>query len=372
MLRIYRRHATHCPYRSERNRRCKCPIYVEGTLGRESIRRSLDQTSWAAATELVTAWTASGKIGLVKQETPSIADAVKKFFLDAEARQLQPATIRKHKVLLEQRLLPWCAAKGLRDLRQLTVDALREFRAAYDRKRATDTKKDSALSAYKNLERLRSFLGFCHQSGWIGTNPAKALKPPKLPERSLKVKVFSDEDQAKILAAIDAYPPFNVYGHDNRARVKALVLTLRYSGMRIGDVVGLRTTDLKHDKLFLNTQKSGSKIYVPLPKVAVDALKALQRDDSPHFFWTGNGLRKSAVADWQRAIRRLFAIADVRGHPHMFRHTFATDLLARGIPIEDVSVLLGHKSVRITEAYYSHWIKARRDRLEERVRGLWT
>jgi integrase len=55
----------------------------------------------------------------------------------------------------------------------------------------------------------------------------------------------------------------------------------------------------------------------------------------------------------------------------MFRHTFATDLLTRGIPIEDVSVLLGHKSVRITEAYYSHWVKARRDRLEERVRGLW-
>jgi len=41
----------------------------------------------------------------------------------------------------------------------------------------------------------------------------------------------------------------------------------------------------------------------------------------------------------------------------MFRHTFATDLLTRGIPIEDVSVLPGHKSVRITEAYYSHWIQ---------------
>ena len=54
-----------------------------------------------------------------------------------------------------------------------------------------------------------------------------------------------------------------------------------------------------------------------------------------------------------------------------FRHTFATDLLASGIPIEDVSVLLGHKSVRITEAYYSHRIKARRERLEERVQELW-
>jgi integrase len=54
------------------------------------------------------------------------------------------------------------------------------------------------------------------------------------------------------------------------------------------------------------------------------------------------------------------------------RQTFATDLLSRGIPIEDVSVLLGHKSVRITEAYYSHWVRARRERLEERVREIWS
>jgi integrase len=191
-----------------------------------------------------------------------------------------------------------------------------------------------------------------------------------LPERSSKVKVFSDDDLEKIVKACDEYPQRNAWGHDNRARVKALVLTLRYSGMRIGDVVGLQKSHLKGDKLFLNTQKSGSKIYVPLPKSVVEALSAVENGSS-YFFWSGKGLRKSAVADWQRAIRRLFEIADVTGHPHMFRHTFATDLLARGIPIEDVSVLLGHKSVRITEAYYSHWVKARRDRLEERVRELW-
>jgi integrase len=90
------------------------------------------------------------------------------------------------------------------------------------------------------------------------------------------------------------------------------------------------------------------------------------------YFWTGNGLRKSAVADWQRALRRIFELAKVKGHPHMFRHTFATDLLAKGIRIEDVSIPLGHKSIKITESYYSHWIKARRERLEESVRELWT
>ncbi len=132
--------------------------------------------------------------------------------------------------------------------------------------------------------------------------------------------------------------------------------------MRIGDCVGLQTGHLADNKLFLNTQKSGSKIFVPLPPTAVQALKTVHPDGN-HYFWTGKGLRKSAVADWQRALRRVFKLAKVDGNPHMFRHTFATTLLAKGIPIEDVSALLGHKSVRITEAYYSHWIRARRERL---------
>jgi integrase len=361
MLRIYRRHRTHCPQTSERYRRCSCPIYVEGSLGGESVRKALDQTSWEAASELIASWTASGKIGVVRADIPSISEAVEKFFADATARQLQPATISKQKNLLEKRLLPWCEHKGFRHLQQLDVDALRQFRTTWP---------DGPLSAYKNLERFRSFLSFCQQAGWIEKNHARALKPPKLPDKSTKVKVFTEDQITKILDACDEYPEWNSYGHDNRARVRALVLTLRYSGMRIGDCVGLQKSHLKGEKLFLNTQKSGSKIFVPLPKVAVQALEKIE-NGSPYFFWTGNGVRRSAVADWQRALRRLFDIADVTGNPHMFRHTFATDLLSRGIPIEDVSVLLGHKSVRITESYYSHWIKARRERLEERVRELW-
>src|SRR4029453_10201089 len=114
--------------------------------------------------------------------------------------------------------------------------------------------------------------GFCHQAGWIPQNPAKALKAPKLSDKSTKVKVLSEEEVARILDACDAYPRRNSYGHNNRDRVRALILILRYSGMRIGDCVGLQKSHLTGDKLFLNTQKSGSKIFVPLPPSAVEAL----------------------------------------------------------------------------------------------------
>jgi integrase len=51
----------------------------------------------------------------------------------------------------------------------------------------------------------------------------------------------------------------------------------------------------------------------------------------------------------------------------MLRDTFAVELLLKGVPLEDVSRLLTNKSVRITERYYSPWVKARRDQLEDKL-----
>jgi hypothetical protein len=86
---------------------------------REYLRRSLDLTSWQAAQDFVRGWEASGEVGVVNAEIPSLAEAARKFFEDAAARQLKPATLGTHKLLLEQRLLPWCNHKDYRPLKQL-------------------------------------------------------------------------------------------------------------------------------------------------------------------------------------------------------------------------------------------------------------
>ena len=79
-------------------------------------------------------------------------------------------TIRKRRELLEGKLLPFCKAKGIGLLSQLDVPTLRTFRTGW---------KYSALSAVKGLEYLRGFLRFCHDSGWIDSNPGSVIKPPK-------------------------------------------------------------------------------------------------------------------------------------------------------------------------------------------------
>jgi integrase len=67
---------------------------------------------------------------------------------------------------------------------------------------------------------------------------------------------------AKILDAIGPYVSRTAArGRDNARRLKALVLLLRYSGMRIGDAVKLTTDRISGRKLFLYTQKTGVPVY---------------------------------------------------------------------------------------------------------------
>jgi integrase/recombinase XerD len=59
------------------------------------------------------------------------------------------------------------------------------------------------------------------------------------------------------------------------------------------------------------------------------------------------------------------------GHSHRFRDRFAVSLLEAGGSLENVSVLLGHSSVRITERHYKPWVKTLQKKLESDVRKSW-
>jgi integrase/recombinase XerD len=364
-LTTYRRHSTDCPHKTKGRRfhRCDCPIWVQGSLAGEYVRESLNLTVWGAAQERVRGWEASGQVGVIKNDVPGVREAIEKHIADAEARNLKPESLKKIKDVIERRLGNYCTQQGYRSLRQLDVDAVREFR--------NELVKDySANSARKRLEYVRSFFNFCHQSGWITANPAAVIKPPKADYSP--TMPFEQKHIDAVLKAADEFNASGKFRTAIRQRIRAMILLLRYSGLRISDAAVLERSRLKGDKLFLYTQKTGTPVWVPLPPKTVDALNQSPSDNQKYFFWNGNCLPTSAVKIWERTFGTVFKKAKIPdGTIHRFRDTFAVELLLKGVPIEQVSVLLGHSSLRVTEKHYSPWVRARQQQLEQSVRLAW-
>jgi integrase len=132
-------------------------------------------------------------------------------------------------------------------------------------------------------------------------------------------------------------------------------------------------------KLMRYQAKTGVPVFVPLPPEVAEPLRSIPPRLKPLILLERQRPAKTYVADWQRSYRRLFAVADLRNpdgtpkraHCHMFRYTFAAEMLLAGVPIDQASILLGHSSVRITEKHHSHWVRARQDQLEKSVQAAW-
>ena len=349
MLVLFRRHLKNCEhYQDGRKwRRCRCPISVEGSVAGEKIRKALDMTSWEAAQQWARDKEASGTL-----HTPSavtLAEAVAKFYEDAPARNLKPATVKKYKVVLSQ-LTTFAADKSVVFLKQISVSFVRDFRASW---------KDSPISGVKKLERVRAFFGWCGRSGWMKSNPATSVDTPVVdgvPTLPFDVK--------EVTAAL---------ARAKEPRWHALILVLRWSGLRIGDAMKLGPDKLNGNRLFLRTAKTGTHVFVPLPPFVIDEVKTLPLYGG-FWFWNRAGESKldTATGNARRSLRKIFEAAGIKGgHPHRFRDTFAVALLAKGVPIETVATLLGHSDVRVTQRSYAPHVKLLQDNLEKAVASTW-
>jgi integrase/recombinase XerD len=351
VLNLYRRHLRACPHRLRTQKKCQCPIRTQGTLQGKWLKKSLDLRNWEAAQRLVRDW----ESGQAKTDDTTVALACEAFVKDCEARNLSDASLGKYTLLTKELE----GTFGKRVVRSISLPDLRKYLESW---------KMAPVSARKKLERLRTFFKFCIESGWARQNLPKLLKAPVA--RPMPMPPFTDQHIEKILWATEIYPNKGIYGSQSGKRIRAFVNLLRYSGLRIRDAATLSRDKIHGNKLLLYTQKTGQPVWLPLP---IDVAKELQElnPQGQYFFWSGQGLAKSAVADWQRSLAKLFGLAGIKGHAHRFRDTFSVNLLQAGVPIETVSVLLGHSSIRVTERHYSPWVRSRQLKLEESIEKAW-
>jgi site-specific recombinase XerD len=151
----------------------------------------------------------------------------------------------------------------------------------------------SQLGKQKNQEFLKMLFRRARELRWMPENPAELLLSIKTPR--IEVKKKTAEEKQKLLETIP-----RVFPHIAQS-VTAFVVIQRYSGLRLVDVVTLRTDALREDGLMIVSQeKNEQPVFVPLPAVVVDLVRKLPPKSSQYFFWTGTSTMKTAVNDWSK------------------------------------------------------------------------
>jgi site-specific recombinase XerD len=369
MLIPYRRHVADCPHRSDGRRwiRCKCPIWTQGRLdnGGEIVREALGTRVWTEANEIIQKWNADGRReqekaaplpGPAIDKGVTIAEACEAFTAEMHGQQLRDSSQKKYRTMFRQ-LKAFCAAAGITEVSELSLQHTEQFRQTWS--------ECTSGSAGKRLERLRTFMGYLAMHGWIVQNYAKLLKRPR--DTARPTMPYTVDEMKRILDACSALivkrPKF---GKLKLQRLRALILLARYSGLRIADCASLACDRLDGQRLFLYTAKTGTPVHTKLPQFVVDELDRCPRLSPGYWFWTGNSTKEILSENYRRVFREVAKLAGVKGaHPHRFRDTFAVELLLNHVPIEQVSMLLGHSSIKVTEKHYLPWVRARQQQLEE-------
>lgn len=380
MLSVYTRHHPDCAKKDDSTyRRCRCPKWLDGTLpGRSGrFRVSAKTKSWEKAELVARKYENSALIGeeLKPAKMPTVKEAVGVFLADAEARGLAPATLQKLRGIFQVQLVGFAEESGITFLREFNSRNLTEWRQTW--------KREKELARKKKFERVIGFFWYCVRQGWLRENPTATMG--RVIAKHVPTDYFTADEYKRIIGAtyrLGEYAERSWAPEKRGIRIRALTELMRWSGLRIRDAVTLECGRLVENKIMLYQAKTGTPVFVPLPPHVADLLRSIPPGLKPnpnYFFWSGNGLPKTFVANWQRAYRRLFNVADLRKpdgtpkrcHCHMFRDTFAVEMLLAGVPIDQVSILLGHASVRVTEKHYSPWVRARQDQLEKSVQSAW-
>lgn len=300
---------------------------------------------------------------------PSIPVVIEKYLKDCESR-MGPRVIRTHERILGQ-LQTLCYECNIYYSRDLNADIIIDFRSSLS------GIKETTKSTY--FAKVRAFLKQAYKRGWT-TEPLrekvdgiKAMYEQKQP--------FDDEELALIWAEA-AKMKGGIDGYASRPQTFILLLELMLeTGMRCGDAVRYDPREVKpgdEPSIYVYTFEMQKKKKTDLPQIVEAYLRGELKTeieqctwlskDRPFYYMPPDAKPHSQA---QQVYERMQNIGERCGvkdcRPHRLRDTFAVRMLTNGVQLDDVSRLLGHKSVAVTERHYAKWVRSRRRRLERVV-----
>ena len=215
---------------------------------------------------------------------------------------------------------------------------------------------------------LRGLYRFLLSEGMASADPTAGLESPR---GSLRLPhALSPAEVDTLLACSRGTTP-------RAMRDEAMIELLYATGMRVSELVGLRTSDVNLEVGYVSPVGKGSKTrIVPVGEVGQDKLARylgpprqalLSGRTSPHVFISNRGNAMTRQRFWQilRAYARAAGITRPFS-PHTLRHSFATHLLARGADLRSVQAMLGHAQITTTQIY-THVTRERLKALHQKL-----
>ena len=254
-------------------------------------------------------------------------------FLDVKALEgCSKATIENYKFNLNKFLL------GVRkDPTEIVTQDIRKYLADYKRKRGVSN------TTLDNMRRVfQSFFTWMHREGYVLKDPCAAVN--KIRADKIIKNPYSDEEMELMREAA------------KNLREKAIIEVLYSTGMRIGELEKLNKDDID----FVNGKaivfgKGAKEREVYFNVKAQLALKKYleNRNDTNEALFVGlqSPYNRLKVSTYEKILRELGGRCGVHCHPHRFRRTCATILLNKGMPIQEVSKILGHAKLETTMIY---------------------
>jgi integrase/recombinase XerD len=212
----------------------------------------------------------------------------------------------------------------------------------------------SARSVARHRVTLRRLYRFLEIEGLVGGESPVPKLLASAPARKLP-QTLSGDDVRKLLSQPDGAAMLG-------ARDQAMLELLYASGLRVSELVTLKTQQVDFQGNYLIVKGKGSKVRaVPFGQWARRKLSSYLSDvrprmlkgkSSPYLFTNRSGAAMSRQGFW-KLIRRYALIAGIekRVTPHTLRHSFATHLLEGGADLRSVQTMLGHADISTTQIY---------------------
>ncbi len=288
--------------------------------------------------------------------------AVSALWLEAIRRQVSAGSLAAYESRVKLHILPTLGSKRLNSLTVTDVDHWQEGLAA----------KGLAVSTRKEIRSsLVTMITWARKRDYVMRNVAELSPGPK--GGTKPVSSLTQEQAKAVLSAVEGW------------RLEAAVVLMMTAGLRIGEALGLRWIDIQDNRLTVSgtlvtkprlsyqpTPKTAESLRtVALSRMALQSLEAhrerqnLERlalglEPAQYVFLTPSQtlLDPSTLA---RDLKERTAHLGINVHPHKLRHTAVSLMLDKGVPLDVVSKVVGHSSIRTTADLYQSLLDGGRE-----------